>query len=94
MMGGELPADLKSEVNHQLEALKPQIQEVAHQVLDGIDSEKVADEALDKMDENRDGKVDKTEFMSKFLQVMTEVFNPQDIIASIQDAMGMRAVPG
>lgn len=89
MMGGELPDELLSEINLQLNALKPQIKEVANQVLDGIDAERVADEALQKMDVNGDGRVDKSEFMSKFLSVMTEVFNPQDIIVSIQDAMGV-----
>uniref|UniRef100_A0A7S1C7K5 EF-hand domain-containing protein n=1 Tax=Bicosoecida sp. CB-2014 TaxID=1486930 RepID=A0A7S1C7K5_9STRA len=89
MMGGDLPDELLSEINLQLNALKPQIQAVAEQVLDGIDADRVADEALIKMDANGDGRVDRPEFMSRFLSVMTEVFNPQDIIVSIQDAMGM-----
>lgn len=51
-----------------------------------------SDAALVRMDENGDGKVVKEEFVSKFLQVINEMFNPQQIIQSIQEAMGLSTV--
>ena len=73
MAGQDLPADVLSEVNAHVAELRPQILQVALQVLDGVDVAVVADRSLDAMDENQDGKVTRDEFLSLFISVMTEV---------------------
>lgn len=73
MAGEKLPSDVLSEVNAHIASLRPQIQQVAIEVLDGVDAAAVADRALEAMDENLDGKVTRDEFLSLFLSVMTEV---------------------
>ena len=60
--------------------------------MDSLDVPAFSDAALVRMDENGDGKVVKEEFVSKFLQVINEMFNPQQIIQSIQEAMGLSTV--
>lgn len=62
-----------SEVNAHVAELRPQILQVALQVLDGVDVAVVADRSLEAMDENQDGKVTRDEFLSLFISVMTEV---------------------
>ena len=64
----------------------------AAQILDAVNVDRFADAALVKMDENGDGKVVRDEFLRKFLVVVNDMFNPQQIIQSIQEAMGLLKV--
>jgi len=73
MAGQDLPPHVLSEVNAHVASLRPQIQQVALQVLDGVNVSAVADRALESMDENCDGKVTRDEFLGSFISVMTDV---------------------
>ena len=93
-MAGETAesARIAEEVEANVARMRPKLQAVTLQILDALDPKAFADAALVRMDENGDGRVVREEFMNKFLAVMNDMFNPQQIIDSIQRAMGVDAL--
>jgi len=87
--GSPESAVIAEEVKRNVATMRPKIQAVTLQILEAVDATAFADAALVRMDENGDGKVVREEFMRKFLAVMNDMFNPQQIIQSIQQAMGL-----